>query len=161
MNFLWLILQQLKSENPEKRLQAVQRLAEMESVRSLDGLAQAAADKDSKVREAALVALGGIAHPRAKELHLRAMHDPHPEVRQAAVSYLRDDGSEQVHELVRQALRDYDAGVRARAARFLERSSWQPQEVEDQIWFAIARSKFHHAASFGSAAIQPLGSVLE
>ena len=43
---------------PGKRLQAVLRLAETEDPDSFDGLAKAAVDSDSRVREAALIALG-------------------------------------------------------------------------------------------------------
>jgi HEAT repeat protein len=58
------------------------------------------------------------------------------------------------------ALRDPDAGVRGRAARFLEQSGWHPHDIEDEVWQAIARGQMMRAASLGAAAIQPLESVL-
>jgi HEAT repeat protein len=157
---LWLILQQLKSGDPEKRRLAVQRLAELESVRALDGLAKAAGDTETQVRVAAVTALGGIAHERSTELLLRAFHDPVPQVRQAAISHLRDDGSERLLTALADALRDTDPGVRGSAAHFLEQSAWHPRDIEDEVWLAIAHGHMMRAASFGAAAIQPLESVL-
>jgi HEAT repeat protein len=158
---LWLTLQQLKSGDPEKRRQAVQRLAELESPKALDGLAKAVNDDDAQVRVAAVTALGGIVHEQSMELLLRALHDLEPLVRQAALSNLKDDGSERVQIAVAGALRDTDPGVRGRAARFLEQSAWHPRDLEDEIWVAIARGQMMRAASLGAAAIQPLESVLQ
>jgi HEAT repeat protein len=161
MILLSLILLQLKSANPERRLLAVRRLAAMECPSTLDGLAKAASDSDSRVRVAALAALGDIADARSLELHLRALRDPEAEVRQAAISYVRDDGGENVHVAVSGALRDSDPGVRWQAARFLQRSAWHPKDIEDEIWLAIGRGHFMRAASLGAAAIQPLEQVLQ
>ncbi|HUD47714.1 MAG TPA: HEAT repeat domain-containing protein [Candidatus Baltobacteraceae bacterium] len=158
---LWLILQRLKSGDPEKRRQAVESLAQLESPRALHGLAQAVNDKDALVRVAAVTALGGIAHERSTELLLRAFHDPSPQVRQAAVSHLKDDGSERVQTALASAIRDSDPGVRGRAARFLEQSGWHPRDIEDEVWLAIAHGQMMRAASLGAAAIQPLESVLQ
>jgi len=157
---LWLILQQLKSGDPEKRRLAVQRLAEMGSPRTLDGLAKAVNDTNTQVRAAALTALGGMEHPRALELVLRSIHDPALEVRLAAISQLKDNGSEQVQAALAGALRDNDARVRGRAARLLEHSTWHPRDVEEEVWLAIARGQLTRAASLGAVAIQPLESVL-
>jgi HEAT repeat protein len=154
-------LQHLKSADPEKRLQAVARLAESEAPESFDGLAKAVADNDSRVREAALIALGGLGDSRATEVHLGAMHDRDAKVRQAAVGYLRDDGNEKTHTAISQALRDSDPVVRALAARFLERSSWRPKDADDEICMAVAIGDFIRAASSGVAAIGPLERVLE
>jgi HEAT repeat protein len=161
MSFLWFILLQLNSAKPERRLEAVKRLAALESSSSLKGLAKAASDTDCRVRVAALTALGGISDPRTTEVHLRAMRDPEPEVRQAAVSHLRDDGGANIHVAVSSALRDSDPGVRWHAARFLEESAWHPQDIEDEVWLALGQGKFMRAASLGAAAIQPLEQILE
>lgn len=161
MSFLWPILQQLKSADPEKRLQAVARLAESEGFDSFEGLSKAAVDDDSRVREAALIALGGVGDSRATELYLGAMRDRDAKVRQAAVGYLRDDGGEKIHDAVSQALRDSDPVVRALAARFLQRSAWRPKDADDEICLAVAHGEFVRAASLGPGAIGPLERVLE
>lgn len=161
MSFLWPILQQLKSADPEKRLQAVARLAESEGVDSFEGLSKAAVDDDSRVREAALIALGGVGDPRTAELYLGAMRDRDAKVRQAAVGYVRDDGSEKTHDAVSNALRDSDPIVRALAARFLQRSSWRPKDADDEICLAVGHGEFVRAASLGAGAIAALERVLE
>ncbi|HLX71043.1 MAG TPA: HEAT repeat domain-containing protein [Verrucomicrobiae bacterium] len=161
MSFLWPILQQLKSADPEKRLHAVARLAETEGADSFEGLSKAAADDDSRVREAALIALGGAGDQRATVLYLGAMRDRDPKVRQAAVGYLHDDGSEKTHDAVCSALRDSDPVVRALAARFLQRSAWRPKDSDDEICLAVAHGEFVRAASLGVGAIAPLERVLE
>ncbi len=157
---LWLILQQLKSGDPEKRRLAVQRLAEMESPRTLDGLAKAVNDPEDQVRVAAVIALGGVQHERSTDLLLRALHDPAAQVRQAVIGHLRDDGSERLQTAVAGAIRDPDPGVRGRAAHFLGQTAWHPNDIEDEVWLAISQGKMMKAASLGAAAIQPLESVL-
>lgn len=137
------------------------RFAGMEGVDSFDGLAKAAGDGDSRVREAALIALGGLGDPRAMELHLAAVRDRDAKVRQAAVGYLHDDGTEKTHTAVSKALRDSDPVVRSLAARFLQRSTWHPKDVDDEICLAVADGDFVQAASHGAAAIEPLERVLE
>src|SRR5579871_2259820 len=161
VNFLWPILQQLKSTDPEKRLQAVARLAETEDTDVFEGLAKAATDSDSRVREAALIALGGVGDPRATELHLAAMRDPDAKVRQAAVGYVKDDGSEKTQNAVSNVLRDSDPVVRALAARFLQRSGWRPKDADDEICLAVGHGDFVRAASMGAAAIGALERVLD
>lgn len=161
VNFLWPILQQLKSADPEKRLQAVARLAETEGTDSFEGLAKAAVDTDSRVREAALISLGGVSGPQATELHLAAMRDRDPKVRQAAVGYVRDDGSEKTQNAVSSALRDSDPVVRALAARFLQRSGWRPKDADDEICLAVGHGDFVRAASLGAGAIEALERVLD
>jgi HEAT repeat protein len=154
-------LEQLRSTDPEKRLQAVARLAEAEGADSFEGLAKAAADSDARVREAALIVLGGVGDPRATELHLGAMRDRDPKVRQAAVGYVKDDGSEKTHAAINNALRDSDPVVRALAARFLQRSGWRPKDAEDESCLAVAHGDFVRAASLGAAAIGALERVLD
>jgi HEAT repeat protein len=161
MNLLWLILQQLKSADPEKRLKAVARLAAMESPRTFDGLTKAAGDSDSRVRAAALAALGASVDVRATELLLAGLRDRDAEVRQAAVSHLKDDGSANIYNGVSGALRDSDPIVRGHAAHFLEKSAWHAENVEDEIWLAIGHGRLMRAASFGAAAVQPLERVLQ
>ena len=158
---LWLTLQQLKSGDPEKRRQAVERLGSLQSARALDGLAKAATDDDTKVRVAAVAAIGGIEDDRIVELLLQAFRDPQPEVRQAVLGQLKDDGSERVKTVLVGALRDSDGGVRARAARLLENSSWHPADIEDEVWLAIARGQLKRAAELGAVAIRPLESILQ
>lgn len=138
----------------------MESLAELEGPRVLGALAEAARDSDDKVRVAAVAALGAIPHERSTELLLRAFHDLSPHVRKAALGQLKDDGSERVQIAMAGALRDPDPGVRARAARFLEKAGWHPHDIEDEVWLAIARGQMMRAASFGAAAIRPLESVL-
>jgi len=97
---------------------------------------------------------------RSTDLIIRALHDPAGEVRRAAVTHLKDDGSERLQLAVAGCIRDPDPGVRGRAAHFLTQSAWHPNDIEDEVWLAIARGQMMKAASFGAAAIQPLESVL-
>ena len=157
---LWLILQQLKSGDPEKRRQAVERLAEHESPRALESVAKATGDSDPQVRVAAVNALATFDDDRALEPLLRAYRDPKSEVRLAVISRLKDTGRERVINVLVSALRDTDAVVRARAARLLEHSSWHAQEIEDEVWLAIGLGKLSRAAALGAAAIRPLESIL-
>ena len=158
---LWLILQQLKSSDPERRRQAVERLGALQSPRALESLSRATRDNDQRVRVAAVTALGEMGDDRALEPLLRAFGDPQPEVRLAVISQLKEVRSERVTSLLVSALRDSDALVRSRAARVLEKLAWHPTEVEDEVWLAIGRGQLSRAAGHGSIAIRPLESILQ
>jgi HEAT repeat protein len=158
---LWLTLQQLKSNDPEKRRLAVERLGALQSPRALDSLANALSDADTQVRVAAVIAIGGIEDERTMELLLGAFRDPQPEVRLAVITRLKNTESERVQTLLAGALRDADHGVRGRAARLLENSTWHPTEIEDEVWLAIARGQLKRAAGMGSIAIRPLEGILQ
>jgi HEAT repeat protein len=158
---LWLILQQLKSGDPERRRQAVERLGALQTPRALESLSRATHDNDPRVRVAAVMALGAMEDDRAREPLLRAFGDPQPEVRLAVISQLKEVRSERVTSLLVSALRDSDAVVRARSARLLEKSSWHPTEVEDEVWLAIGHGQLSRAAGHGAIAIRPLESILQ
>jgi HEAT repeat protein len=127
----------------------------------LDSLAKAACDDDAQVRVAAVHAIGHIDDQRTLELLLAACRDHHSEVRIAAISQFKDIGNERILLALVAALRDSDSGVRARAARLLENSAWRPAEIEDEVWFAIARGHLKRAAGLGAVAIRPLESILQ
>jgi HEAT repeat protein len=158
---VWLTIQQLKSQDPERRRKAVERLGEMQNPKALPTLAKATADSDPLVRIAAVVALGLLGGEQAMEAILRAWSDRSGEVRLAVITQLKENLSDRATSVLVSALRDSDAIVRARAARLLELRGWHPVEVEDEVWLAIARGKLSQAATSGAVAIRPLESILQ
>jgi HEAT repeat protein len=158
---LWLTLQQLKSSDAGKRKAAAEKLAADPDPRALEALGRATQDKDPQVRIAAVNAVGALEVEGKFDILLKSLRDAEGEVRQAAVSQLKDTGSDRVQTALAECLRDPDAGVRARAARLIEGSSWQPTCDEDEVWLAIGKGKFNHAAGFGSLAIKPLEMVFQ
>ena len=158
---LWLVLQQLKSSDPQKRRLAAEKLAADPEPRALEGLSKAVEDKEMQVRVAAVKAIGALECETKYDVLIRALNDSEGEVRQAVVSQLKDTAQERIQTTLAECLRDPDAGVRGRAARLLEGSPWRPNSDDDEVWLAVARGKLTHAASFGSLAVKPLEMVFK
>ncbi len=160
---LWLILQQLKSQDAEKRRAAVERLGQMQSPRALPGLAKATSDSDPhtdgrgrRPRE------GSAAEASAMELpNARAERPERGSAAGGRQPVESISAGERATGVLVSALHDSDAVVRARAARLLEHRAWHPDEVEDEVWLAVARGKLAQAAGLGAAAIRPLESILQ
>ena len=156
----WPAFLQIKSNDPEARLQAVQRLADSDSTRAFDSLAEAIKDEDMRVSRAAVTAIGKINGEKATAVLLNALADHHPELRQAAVDALRNKPADHVIAALVSVLNDFDAGVRGRAARVLEAMRWRPSNAKEEIWFAVAQGHLGHVAAFGAQAIEALEMVL-
>src|SRR5436305_1324547 len=61
----WPAFLQIKSNDPEARLQAVQRLADSDSARSFEMLTEATRDEDGRVSRAAVKAIGKLNSEKA------------------------------------------------------------------------------------------------
>jgi HEAT repeat protein len=156
----WPAFLQIKSNDPEARLLAVQRLADADSARAFDSLAEAIRDEDMRVARAAVTAIGKISGEKPTNVLINALADHHPELRQAAVDALRNKPTEHVIAALVGVLNDFDAGVRGRAARVLESMRWRPSNPKEEIWFAVAQGHLAHVAAFGAQAIEALEMVL-
>ncbi len=157
----WLGLLHLKSSNPETRLQAVHRLAESASARCIEALMHAFEDEDPQVSAAASTALGKIGGEKAVAFLLRNTRSTSPELRRQAVDALKEQFDEHVTVALAAALEDFDAGVRGRAARHLDRRGWRPGTNREQILLYVARGQMSEAAALGPEAIEPLERVLQ
>jgi HEAT repeat protein len=156
----WPAQLQIKSNDPEARLQAVQRLADSNSARAFDALTGAIRDEDLRVSRAALAALGKIGGEKATTVLINTLQDHHPELRRAAADALRNKPEEPVIAALVGVLNDFDAGVRGRAARALGNLRWRPATVKEEIWFAVAQGQLAHVAAYGAQAIEALEMVL-
>jgi HEAT repeat protein len=157
----WLGLLHLKSSNPETRLQAVHSLADSASARAIAALMHAFEDEDSRVATAAATALGKLGGDEAILFLLRNLQAVSPELRRLAADALKDQNEERVTIALVGALQDNDAGVRGRAARYLERRGWKPAAPREQILLYVARGQMGEAAALGPEAIEPLERVLQ
>jgi HEAT repeat protein len=92
---------------------------------------------------------------------VQALKAASPERRQMAADALRDIEDPRVTEAMVSALEDFDAGVRGRAARALDRRQWRPRSSKEQIWYCISRGQIHQSAAFGPEAIEPLARVVQ
>lgn len=156
----WPAFLQIKSNDPEARLQAVQRLADSDGARAFDILAGAIRDEDLNVGRAAVAALGKIGGNQAVAVLINTLTDHHPELRQAAVDALRNKPGEHVVAALVSVLNDFDAGVRGRAARVLASLRWRPSNSKEEIWFSVAQGRLGQVAVFGAQAIEALEMVL-
>jgi HEAT repeat protein len=156
----WPAQLQIKSNDPEARLQAVQRLAESDSTRAFDALAGAIRDEDLRVSCAAVAALGKIGGEKATTVLISTLADHHPELRQAAADALRNKPEDRVIAALVGVLNDFDAAVRGRAARALENLRWRPANAKEEIWFAVAQGQLGHVTAYGAQAIEALEMVL-
>lgn len=156
----WPALLQLKSNDPETRLQAIARLAESANARGFEALTAAIHDEDLRVSRAAIAALGKFPSEKAITVLIQTAQDPNPELRQAAVEAMRHKPGELTVNALVAALNDFDAGVRGRAARVLESFRWRPSTVKEEIWYSVAQGHLGHVATYGPQAIEPLEMVL-
>ena len=156
----WPALLQIKSNDPEARLQAIQRLAESHTPRAFDALAGAIRDEDVRVSGAAVAALGKIGGEKSTLVLLNTLQEHRPELRQAAVDALRHRPEEHVITALVGVLNDFDAAVRGRAAKALQNLRWHPANAKEEIWFSVAQGQLSHVSVFGAQAIEALEMVL-
>ena len=159
---LWIEVLQIKSSNPDKRLQAVLRVAKSGGANAFKVLSEAAAsDADARVRGAAVAAIAKMEQEGIAGVLLEAMRDTDPEVRRLAASGLKNHPGERTQLVLVEALRDSDPGVRGRAALALEQLNWRPSNLNEDIWSAVARGQMDQAAARGGPqAIEALERVL-
>jgi HEAT repeat protein len=156
----WPAQLQIKSGDPETRLQAIQRLTESNSTRAFDLISGAVNDDDLRVSRAAIAALGKMGGEKSTAVLITTLANHQPELRQATVEALRNKGGDHVIAALVGVLNDFDAGVRGRAARALESLRWKPTNAKEEIWFAVAQGHLAHVSGYGSQAIEALEMVL-
>src|SRR5215208_6344991 len=108
----WWTAQQLKSRNPEARLEAVEKLTADASPQAFRSIIGIATDPEARVRLAVMRAMGGWHEPEALKVLFKAIRDPVDVVRQAAIMSLRRIGDITTIEHILPALEDSHAGVR-------------------------------------------------
>src|SRR6187401_2693726 len=101
---------QIKSSDPDVRLQAVRRVAESDSERALHALMEAFRDDNPAVGQAAAIAMGRKGTEEGISFLLKALQDPSPLLRQAAVDGLKASADTRVHAALVDVLRDFNPG---------------------------------------------------
>lgn len=81
--------------------------------------------------------------------------------RQEIVSALGRIGDIRAKRTLILALKDQDIKVRSKAASELEKLGWEPTDVENRIWYWIAKEQWNECVKIGAAAIEPLVATLK
>ena len=157
---IWWSLLQLKSDNPESRRRAVEKLGALSGARVWDALAGALKDADAEVRKAAAEALEKYTREQGLEPLMAAFRTPDTGVRGAAAESPQPAGSLPTLDPLVAALEDPAGAVRWHAAKVLENLEWEPATNAQRALLAAARGDLELAASYGPDAVEPLILVL-
>ncbi|MDB4957742.1 MAG: domain containing protein [Myxococcales bacterium] len=110
----------LKSEDPKKRLEAVSKLGGDDNIELTQAyLLRALTDEDEAVRHAAARALGNGGATAAVPTMIDWLAASEPKTKSAAAEVLGDIGTQEAAQALTRSLGDPDAGVRQRAVKAL------------------------------------------
>ncbi|HOI13445.1 MAG TPA: HEAT repeat domain-containing protein [Methanoculleus sp.] len=143
----------------EVRAAVAEALGYMGSKQAIEPLALALQDRNEAVKIAAARSLGYIGSLRAIEPLVLALSDTDDRVRYAALEALKDPGQAMRSRLVK-ALRTTDGEFRAGVAEALEAGGWEPETVEEQVLYLIARNRWAEVEQAGAEALPVLIGVL-
>ena len=156
----WLAFSQIKSSNPQRRLEAIARLSHVHDIKAMVAVAGALTDRSPDVRLAAVQALGKFRDERCVGTLIPLLQDPDARVREAAVLALKWTGHPASVPYLVPLLRDAEAAVRSSAARALPAMGWTPESEAQQALHFVASGQFGKASALGAVAIEPLLGIL-
>ncbi|MCK9298556.1 HEAT repeat domain-containing protein [Methanoculleus sp.] len=143
----------------EVRATVAEALGYMGSRQAIESLALALRDRDDTVQIAAARSLGYIGDNRAVEPLIQALSDVDDRVRHAALEALKDPGGTARGHLVA-ALRSGDERRRAGVAEALESVGWEPETVEEETLYLMARDRWAEVDRVGADALPVLAGAL-
>lgn len=158
---LWLAQRGLKSDSPQKRLEAVQRIRALKDPAAVDVLTEALADQEPAVRAEVVSALGDIEDRRVLKPLVSALRDHSDTVQELAAQSLKKRGDASVIEPLTALLLRGTPGAQYHAAQALRALGWVPRTMGEQIPFYIACGDLKRVTMFGGAAVTALTAVLK
>jgi HEAT repeat protein len=155
-------MQKLKSGSANARKSAAKELWREPNPRAVDVLSKAASsDPDADVRAIAASALGRLQGPERIPPLLRTLNDKDPDVvRSALLGLRRINDATVVREFVR-LLKHQEFIVRTSAAQAIDTIRWAPSDLQERIWFAVAKGWYDRSASSGVEALPALKLTVE
>lgn len=130
-------LESLRSKSADVRIEALRAWSAGKRGGLPDEIMKLSDDSDSRVREAAVLALARQQHPQAYERLRMGLHDYDSRVRAAAIVGLGELGGSQAEETLRRLLEDPSEGTRCEAVSALARLGSGQAIIEaagDQSW---------------------------
>lgn len=151
----------MSSPDPEARRRAIEKVSASGDPEALDLLAPLLQDPDPAVRCSAAAALAEVGGPAAAHLLInQLLHERELTVRrEIADAAMRLDREHTVPPLTA-ALDDEDALVRQEAAWAIRKIGWEDLDDTQKARVAVLQDDWSEAATFGSAAIEPLREAL-
>ena len=158
---LWWTLQQLKSKNPEVRIQAIEKLREAEDERTVEVLILSATqDSESMVRLAAIRQIKEMRCILAQDALLSCLKDTECEVQEAAAAALIYFGDRGKISVLTPLLKAKQSSVRWLAAKVLESMSWSPNSDQERALLYVSRGELDRLVDMGEVAVEALGLML-
>jgi HEAT repeat protein len=157
---LWLLQRQLRNKSPQKRLDAVQKLRDMDGPEVVASIIQALEDDEPAVRIEAARSLGGFEGEDSVQTLIGALKDTSELVQESAIQALKKLGAKSAIEPLVNLLQRGGPGPQYHAAQALKSLGWIPRNSGEQIPYYVANGEFRKLASFGTAAINTLAAVL-
>lgn len=157
----WWTAQQLKSKNPQVRIEAVTKVASWPARDAFPLLLKMLGDGEPAIRKASIQALAALTDRPLLQPLVSLLTGSDPLAREAAgavlLAWRHPDSVAVLPELLRHPIHD----VRWLAARTLQACGWAPEKEADQLDLLMALGDFASVARFGAVALQPLGDALK
>lgn len=152
----WFAGSQLKSKDPNLRVQSVTRLADARDQQSMTAVMSALADPAVEVRLEALRVILGWRDENVVRALKHVLHDPDSNVRERAIAELAKLGARDSIPDILPFLCDISMPVRAAAVQALSALGWRAETVGEHALEFIGRSQFANAAGLGHIALELL-----
>ena len=158
---VWWNTLRLKSNSPEVRSKALERLDPARDARSLELLLAGLGDEDAQVRCAAVKGLEPVKDDQSLIALTTALQDPNSKVREVAAAALGRVGDARAFPHLAGLLNDSHTGARRAAAAALRSLGWKPSSNEEVALFEVALGHTRTAALAGQASINALVTELK
>jgi HEAT repeat protein len=156
----WWTAQQLKSKNPQARIDAIAKMVSWPVADSLPLLLKMLGDPEAGVRKAAIQSLAALENPPSTEGLVALLTGDSHEAREAAGAVLMSWRHPSSMLLLPPLLRHPRQEVRWMVARTLQGCGWSPGKETDRITLLVALGDYQGAAMIGAAALDPLTEAL-
>jgi len=152
----WFSGSKSKAKEPQRRIEAINRLGTARDSKAVTAVLAALADPDLNVRLAALRVTAQWQDDYALQGLSQALRDPVSEVREQAITALRMMGTKESTAALIPSLADPVASVRTQAVQMLTALGWSPETPNDRILHFIGHGQFGKAAAVGRESVELL-----
>lgn len=153
------LISALKSNDSYTRWKALIALKNIGDKSVMPRLVELLSDKNDYVRLRAVEAIASIGGEDAIDYLISALNDSSEHVRRVAVEELAKFGLRPVPKLL-SLLKHSIPEIRKCVAEILDRIGWEPENVEEEIYYYIAKEDWGRVLRFGGDALEILTGFL-
>ncbi|MBO8183283.1 MAG: HEAT repeat domain-containing protein [Archaeoglobus sp.] len=154
------LIKALKDGDSYTRWRAAIALKNIGDCSALPHLIELLSDNNDYVRLRAVEAIGALNGECAMNFLITALNDRNEHVRRAAIEELVKLGKKPIPELLN-LLKRGNQQIRKAAAVVLDRIGWEPEDLEEEIYYHIAKEEWEVILRFGRKALNILTNFLK